>query len=303
MADAKISQLTDGGAIQATDEVPVNRGGVNYKVNVGAAGSDTQVQFNNSGSFGGSASLTWNNGLTIAAPLATAKPLIIKGAASQTANLQEWQNSTGTIVASVGAPTELYGTNAFYIGNNSGASIMGATGDGRAFVGARAIFGTVMEINNLGANTFATLLVLRNSTSNMQFTPSQIVTTSANFSFGANAQGSAINMVAPSNFALNVRDSRVQINASGDLGNSQFAVSCGLATRAVSAFRGAASQTASIMEWQTNTGAALSFIRADGSLKPASLADIDAANDSIYYSTTAGKLVYKDSTGTVNSLY
>lgn len=37
--------------------------------------------------------------------------------------------------------------------------------------------------------------------------------------------------------------------------------------------------------------------------KPASLADSVAPNNAIYYSTTASKLVYKDSGGTVNNLY
>lgn len=37
--------------------------------------------------------------------------------------------------------------------------------------------------------------------------------------------------------------------------------------------------------------------------KPASLADSAAPNNAIYYSTTASKLVYKDSGGTVNPLY
>lgn len=36
---------------------------------------------------------------------------------------------------------------------------------------------------------------------------------------------------------------------------------------------------------------------------PASMADGSAANNTIYYSTTAGKLVYKDAGGTVNNLY
>jgi len=44
-------------------------------------------------------------------------------------------------------------------------------------------------------------------------------------------------------------------------------------------------------------------IRFNGALQPASLANADAANDSVYYSTTASKLVYKDSGGTVNNLY
>jgi len=44
-------------------------------------------------------------------------------------------------------------------------------------------------------------------------------------------------------------------------------------------------------------------VRNDGTIKPVSMADASAANDSIYYSTTQSKLVYKDSGGTVNNLY
>ena len=41
----------------------------------------------------------------------------------------------------------------------------------------------------------------------------------------------------------------------------------------------------------------------DGSFAPATLLDVDASNNSVYYSTDSGKLVYKDSGGTVNELY
>ena len=44
-------------------------------------------------------------------------------------------------------------------------------------------------------------------------------------------------------------------------------------------------------------------IDAKGGINPASMADSSANNNSIYYSTDAGKLVYKDSSGTVNNLY
>lgn len=40
-----------------------------------------------------------------------------------------------------------------------------------------------------------------------------------------------------------------------------------------------------------------------GAVQPRSMADGTAANNTIYYSTTASKLVYKDSGGTVNNLY
>ena len=45
------------------------------------------------------------------------------------------------------------------------------------------------------------------------------------------------------------------------------------------------------------------LIRGDGTIKPAQLADASAPNESIYYSTTASKLVYKDPGGTVRNLY
>ena len=38
-------------------------------------------------------------------------------------------------------------------------------------------------------------------------------------------------------------------------------------------------------------------------LLPGSSSDADAPNNSIYYSTTQNKLVYKDSSGTVHTLY
>ena len=38
-------------------------------------------------------------------------------------------------------------------------------------------------------------------------------------------------------------------------------------------------------------------------LSVASMADADAPNSTLYYSTTASKLVYKNSAGVVNNLY
>lgn len=67
--------------------------------------------------------------------------------------------------------------------------------------------------------------------------------------------------------------------------------------------RGLASNTANLQEWQNNAGSVLSAVKSDGSIQPASMADSAATNNSIYYSTTASKLVYKDAAGTVNNLY
>lgn len=64
-----------------------------------------------------------------------------------------------------------------------------------------------------------------------------------------------------------------------------------------------ASQTSPILECQSSSGSALTLIRADGSLSPAALSDAAAQNNSIYYSTTLSKLVYKDTGGVVRTFY
>lgn len=64
-----------------------------------------------------------------------------------------------------------------------------------------------------------------------------------------------------------------------------------------------ASQTAHSLVINNSSASALTFFRANGTFKPVSLANTAAENDSIYFSTDANKLVYKDSSGTVNNLY
>ena len=64
---------------------------------------------------------------------------------------------------------------------------------------------------------------------------------------------------------------------------------------------GKASQTWYL--WFTNVVNLMSNIRDDKSIEPALLSDGDAVNNSIYYSTTQSKLVYKDALGVVNDLY
>lgn len=67
--------------------------------------------------------------------------------------------------------------------------------------------------------------------------------------------------------------------------------------------KAAASQSANLQEWQNSSGTALSVIRPNGGIGVASLADADAANSTLYYSTDAAKLVWKDAGGVVNNLY
>lgn len=65
----------------------------------------------------------------------------------------------------------------------------------------------------------------------------------------------------------------------------------------------AASPTANFLEMVSSTDSLLSAFTAKGAWSPPTMADGDAANNTIYYSSTASKLVYKDGSGSVNALY
>jgi hypothetical protein len=58
------------------------------------------TRFTGGGTFGGTTSIS-SAGLSVYAPAAAQAGAIIRGAASQTANLQEWQNSAGSVLASI----------------------------------------------------------------------------------------------------------------------------------------------------------------------------------------------------------
>lgn len=87
-------------------------------------------------------------GSTVAASAAGVKPLVLKGAASQTANLQEWQDSTGAVVGhvtsggrvNVGGATDLLGV--------LGVASTGATAVGLRVRGFASQTGNLQEWQN-----------------------------------------------------------------------------------------------------------------------------------------------------------
>lgn len=89
---------------------------------------------------------------------------------------------------------------------------------------------------------------------------------------------------------------------SGD--NESFYLFTRSATRVGQVIKLSALQTANAFEVQPDGSTTpIVSIRSNGAIMPATLADADAANNSIYYSSTASRLVYKDGAGVVNNLY
>jgi hypothetical protein len=66
---------------------------------------------------------------------------------------------------------------------------------------------------------------------------------------------------------------------------------------------GSGTITGDLLRFNIQGGAVLFQVLTDGSMRLPQIADASAVNDSVYYSTTASKVCYKDSGGTVHALY
>lgn len=66
---------------------------------------------------------------------------------------------------------------------------------------------------------------------------------------------------------------------------------------------GAGQSTTNLLDFLDSSGAVIGSFGPLGAWKPPTIADASATNNSVYYSSTGSKLVYKDSGGVVNNLY
>jgi hypothetical protein len=110
-------------------------------------GLDKQFQYNNNGVLGGSAALIQADSgdlVTVLAITATDKALVVKGALSQTANLQEWQDSTGTMMARIDSAGTVRTPEVHFPLGEGGAGANGSAGAAAGDPGE-------VQFNNAGA--------------------------------------------------------------------------------------------------------------------------------------------------------
>lgn len=208
--------------------------------------------------------------------------IIVQAAASQSANLQQWTNSSGSVLTCVDSGGRLaVGTNNF---NASG------------YPGAKTVFYDASDCRiDIVAGSRATLVGQLSVAWNGLTSP---------FVFQSNGGGDLC--FTP---VINSPLVGIVVKSSGRVGlgivspqgklhvTPEAAATPALVTQCL------ASQTGNLLECRDSGGTPLTYIRPTGGIKPAWISDANAANDSIYYSTTQSKLVYKDSSGVVNPLY
>jgi len=284
--------------------------GFNVQNSITANGTIYTQAIGSTSDYAGNA-ISINSGKAVVmTPAAASIGLVVKGAASQTANLQEWQNSAGTVLAKVdsngditlsnasiaatgGNITTTYGlysnlpatTNAGlavkpWATNIPGAIIRGAASQTADLQQWQNSSGTVLT----SVRPDGSLLITKNGDlatgQAAAFISSPVNTghsTSSVYSFWYQS-GTGISNPAAQTLGINSNNVErmrfttaglILINSSSStLGGGSVASQLGVvvaeATTVGTVIRGAASQTANLQEWQTSAGTVVSSINADG---------------------------------------
>lgn len=297
-----IRTVGTGGAAADTLNLGVNaatsingiavRGGY-LLIEAGSGSGDVLINYDNPVRNVGIGGIFSNTKLGMLIDSASKKGLVIKMAASPTANSFEIQDSTGTSKTSIGADFSFtqqaisFSSRKAYITlNNSGGF-----NEIQLTQGLASGYGGVLEL--LAGDGGANYMRLEYNGGYPQ-----LKTNRNNFTF---LTGGGSLTFASTYIAERIgSDTYYQAQSDGSFANTFRNYS---SAQVVLCVKSTASQTANTVEIRDSAGTALSFFRANAAWKPASMTDASAANDSVYYSTTASKLVYKDSGGTVNALY
>ena len=209
-------------------------------------------------------------GSTITASGATVKPLVLKGFASQTANLQEWQNSAGAVLASISASGVL--------GLNTGGTGVINLGDGQISKGPGNGFTFNSDlITTDGKGMYPSLAYINNttSTSTVPLTVKGAASQTANLTNWQNSAGTVLASINSSGvLASNGTIQVVGVQSFNGVGSytimnydtgGAVTFTNGAANKGL-IVRGAVSQSANLQEWQNSAGTVLAKVTSSGNI-------------------------------------
>jgi hypothetical protein len=223
-------------------------------------------------------------------------PLIVRGAASQSANLLELQSSAGATALSVNSAGLLTGTRAFAVNqSNSGEAmfvlkaaasqtgdqlavrdssantIAGFSATGRIYSGVSGSGQTYLGGLTLGAGSVASQLgVIAGAATTVGAVIRGAASQTANLQEWQNSAGTILGRVeSGGKFYVGDLESfgSIGVGLTPYVGNFLFALSTGGASNKGILVRGAASQSANLQEWQNSAGTQLTVIDNAGFLK------------------------------------
>ena len=217
-------------------------------------------------------------GSTITASGATVKPLVLKGFASQTANLQEWQNSSGTVLAKIDASGNATLANVTLGLLTSGSDYRGSYGIGGG--GLTTYHGAFAMQSWSTTIVTGVLRAAASQTANLQEWQDSAGTVLAKIM----SNGSLfVNSTGTSNDPITIQRAsatRFKVDpygnvfagalTAGSVVTSIAGTTAGIYTSSASGIgliiRGAASQTANLQEWQNSAGTVLASVNSLGNI-------------------------------------
>lgn len=270
--------------IQSTSEISMPASWqLGFSASTPASQPDTKLGRSGAGVFRTGASSTYH-ALILGAPTASTVGLTVIGAASQSANLQEWQNSAGTVLASV-TPTMLLGP------------IGGLNNPGIAFIG-NTTAGLSANVNGLLINAAGATAIHINSAAVRIASTHYIAWSSGNPT------------TSPDTFLVRVTSNVIR---TGDPSTSVYGAllvgSPAVATVGLTV-RGITAQSANLQEWLSSAAAVLATVSENGyftTRKNAAPADAEliAGEAAYWFDSTNGaakfKVKAKQADGTVVS--
>lgn len=260
-----------------------------------------------------------DGGLISISTSSTRVPIIARGSASQSANLQEWQNSSGTALATINQVGNYTGPQATLTQTNPGAIVfrifgeIGQTADLQQWNRSSSIYSTVNALGHftIGSSvslisTSSAMLSIYNSSSS---NPGIIIKMAGTYGTGesplrildsGNATRATIDQWGGAFFNGGVNMNNylsvanwLNINQ-GTLTSqgAQIALNISSSTTIGAFIRAAASQTANLQEWQNSASTAVAYITPAGSFISAGRLIATAGSD------TAARLVIGTSAST-----
>jgi hypothetical protein len=242
--------------------------------------------------------------------------LIVRGAASQTADLQQWQNSAGTVISFVSAGGNIRTTVAAVFGSTSFGSMVNVTPLSAATVGV-TVRGAASQTANLQEwqNSGGTVLSYVDSAGNINFSSTGsfaqasngralfrvnsaavvpmtlrgAASQTANLQEWQNSDGTVVGRFnVGSNLGVRYIDSIASTGSYIET-NSADAIYVYTRNAAHKGFivRAAASQTANLQEWQNSAGTAVATVQVSGRMSFSELV----------FTTAAGNLIANDGLG------
>jgi hypothetical protein len=205
-----------------------------------------------------------NANLAIQSAAAGSVGAVIRGAASQTANLQEWQYSSGAVLANVTQTGEFY--SGLALSSNEGGRFQVQSNLGSGYL---RILGSAWADNG---NADRAVMLLSSTSRGLRLTAADAAGDMRFFTGGASAADEAMRITSARSVLINSTGTagtveKFRVNTPATVDNTAATIlSTGATTSKGLVVQGAASQTANLQEWQSSTGTVLTSVSSGGNI-------------------------------------